>query len=113
MVRKMLAATAALVFVVGVTRAAEPEQVNVNGTFVKFDSDKNEITIKVNGKNEMTFMVSQDVKVAVGEVKELRKLKAEDLVILTLKKDGEKNMVIEVRQGKQPRGSSSPSPSQL
>ena len=110
MVRKTLTACAALLFVVCVARAAEPEQ--VNGTFVKFDSDKNEITIKVNGKTEMTYMVSQDVKVAVGEVKDLKKLKADDPLMLTIKRDGDKTTVIEVHQAKQPRGSSSPSPSQ-
>ena len=107
MVRKVLAGVASLLFVVGMTRAAEPEQ--LNGTFVKFDSEKNEITIKANGKTDMTFMVSQDVKVAVGEVRDLKKLKPEDPILLTFKKDGDKLMVIEVRQGKQPRGSSSPS----
>jgi hypothetical protein len=111
MVRKLLAASAALLFVVGATRAAEPEQ--VNGTFVKFNAEKNEITIKINGKTEMTFMVSQDVKVAVGEVKDLKKLKPEDPLMLTLKRDGDRTMVIEVRQGKQPSGSGSPSPSRL
>jgi len=118
MIRKMLTAALAVLFVVGVTTAADekksdPDQASVNGTFVKFDADKNEITIKVDGKNQRTFMVAQDVKVAVGEVKDLKKLKADDPVMLTLKKDGDKTMVIEVRQGKQPRGSASPSPSQL
>jgi hypothetical protein len=116
MIRLMLAASAVLLFVIGVTVAddkkSEPAQTEVNGTFVKFDADKNEITIKVNGKNEMTFRVSQDAKIAVGEVKELKKLRTDDPIILTLTRDGDKNMVIEVRQGKQ-KGSSSPSPSQI
>jgi hypothetical protein len=112
----MLAASAVLLSVVGVTSANEkrPElaQMEVDGIFAKFDADKNEITIKVNGKNEMTFRLSQDAKVTVGEVKDLTKLKIEDSVTLTLMKDGDKIMVIEVRQGRQ-KGSFSPSPSQI
>jgi hypothetical protein len=103
--RLMLAASAILLFAAGVTiaddRRYELGQVEMKGTFVKFDADKNEITIKVNGKDKMTFRVLQDGKVAVGEVKDLKKLKADDDVILTLMRDGDKNMVIEVRQGKQ------------
>ena len=116
MVRLLLAAFAVLLFVVGGTVAddkrSEPAQMEVNGTFVKFDADKNEITIKVHGKSEMTFSISQDAKVAVGEVKDLTKLKTDDSVTLSLMRQGDKNMVIEVRQGKQ-KGSSSPSPSQI
>ncbi len=114
--RLMLAASAVLFSLVGVTAANEkrPElaQMEVHGTFVKFDSDKNEITIKVNGKNDMTFSLSQDARVTVGEVKDLAKLNTDDSVTLTLMRDGDKIVVTEVRQGRQ-KGSFSPSPSQI
>jgi hypothetical protein len=103
MIRTMLLATVALQFVVGLTFAADPEQMNVNGTFVKYDGDKSEITIKVNGEKEMSFMMARDAKVSVGEVKnpkDLSKLRAGDPVTLTLTKDGDRNMVTEVKEGK-------------
>src|ERR1051326_2133676 len=107
MVRKMLAAAAAVLFVIGVTIAAKDkgdsssaDQGTVNASFVKFDADKNEITVKVGGKDEKTFKCANDVKVAVGEVKELKKLKEGDAVMLTVKKDGDKYFVTEVKQGK-------------
>lgn len=104
MVRKMLAASAVLLLVLGTRAADEPNQ--VTGKFVKFDADKNEITVKVKKEN-MTYAVSKDVKVAVGEVKELKGLKADDMVTLTLKKDGDKTVVTEVKPAT--KGSSSPS----
>jgi hypothetical protein len=110
MVCPMLAALAVLLFAAGATMAGDKKfelaHVEVNGAFVKFDAEKNEITIKVNGKNEMTFRLSQDARVAVAGVI------TDDFVTLTLRMDGDKNMVIEVRQGKQ-KGSFSPSPSQI
>jgi uncharacterized membrane protein YgcG len=107
MVRKMLAASAVLLLVLGARAADEPDQ--VTGKFVKFDADKNEITVKVKKEN-MTYTVSKDVKVAVGEVKELKGLKADDMVTLTLKKDGDKTVVTEVKPATKGKGSPSPSP---
>jgi uncharacterized membrane protein YgcG len=105
MVRKLLAASAVLVLVLGARTADEPDQ--VTGKFVKFDADKNEITVKVK-KDNMTYPVAKDVKVAVGEVKELKGLKADDMVTLTLKKDGDKTVVTEVKPAA--KGKASPSP---
>jgi homoserine trans-succinylase len=108
MVRTMLAAAAALVLVVGVKAAdekkADPNQ--ITGTFVKYNADKNEITVKVKS-DEMTYPLSKDAKVAVGTVKDakdLSKLKAGDSVTLTLKKDGDKTWATEVNATK-PNGS--------
>jgi hypothetical protein len=105
MIGKILAATAALFLVVGLTTAADEKKADadqVSGKFVKFDAEKNEITIKVKNDN-MTYPLAKDAKVSVGEVKnakDLSKLKADDAVVLTLKKDGDKTWVTEVSQGK-------------
>ena len=107
MVRKMLAATAALLFVIGVTIAADErkdEPTQVTGKFVKYNADKNEITIKVKS-DEMTYTLAKDAKIGVGAVKEtkdLSKLKADDPIMLILKKDGDKTWVTEI---KEPNGS--------
>jgi hypothetical protein len=106
MVRQMLAASAALLFVVGLATAADEKKADPNqvtGKLVKCDAEKGEITINVKDK-DMTYQVAKDAKVSVGEVKDFAKLKAGQLVTLTLKKDGDKTMVTEVTEGK-PNGS--------
>jgi Cu/Ag efflux protein CusF len=109
MVRHMMAATAVLAFVVGLSTAADEKKADPNqvtGKLVKFDADKGEITISVKDK-DMTYSMAKDAKVSVGEVREVKdlsKLKAGQLVRLTLQKDGDKNMVIEVMEAK-PNGS--------
>ena len=102
MIGKMLAATAALLFVIGLTTAADKTDADqVSGKFVKFDSDKNEITITVKDK-DTTYSLAKDAKVAVGEVKDLSKIKAGQMVTLTLKKDGDKTTVTAVNEAKSP-----------
>ena len=106
MVRKMLTASAALLLVVGLATAADDKKADadqmVTGKLVKFDADKNEITVTVKDK-DMTYTLAKDAKVAVGEVKDakdLGKLKAGQLVTLTLQKDGDKTVVTAVNEAK-------------
>src|ERR1700732_5227319 len=116
MVRKLLAASAAVLLVIGVTIAAKDkgdkssDNDMVTGKFVKWNADKNEITVKTKS-DEKTYMVAQDAKIQLsGDLKSLKDLKADDAVVLVLKKDGDKTIVVEVRQ---PKASGSPSPSQV
>jgi len=109
MIRKLLAASAAVLFVIGLTTAADEkkdEPTQVTGKFVKFNAEKNEITIKVKSE-EMTYPLAKDAKVAIGAIKEtkdLSKLKVDDPIMLTLRKDGDKTWVMELREPK-PDGS--------
>jgi uncharacterized protein with FMN-binding domain len=59
LVRKFALALASLFTLVGFTLAAEV-------VFVKFDKEKNEVTVK-EGDKEATYKVSEDTKLTVGE----------------------------------------------
>jgi hypothetical protein len=81
--------------------SADPDEdadQTVKGKFVKFDADTNEITLMVEKEN-MTYKLGKDAKVTVGEVKDtkdLSKLKADQIVFLTLKTEGTKTWVTAV-----------------
>src|SRR5947209_3638457 len=105
MIGKMLAATAALFLVIGLSAAADEKKADadqVSGKFIRYDAEKNEITIKVN-KDEMTYPLAKDAKVSVGEVKDMKdlsKIKADQMITLTLKTEGKKSWVTDVRESK-------------
>jgi hypothetical protein len=74
----------------------------VTGKFIRYKAHKNKIIVTVEG-TKLTYTLSENAKVAFGEIKDMKdlhKLKAGDLVTLTLKKDGDKTWATEVKEGK-------------